>query len=147
MEGKLDGNLLHRELTDTIIGVFYEVYNELGFGFLESVYEEAMVIALRDKGLNVEQQVRIPVWFRGREIGIYEADLIVERSVIVELKAVRQLAETHVAQLLHYLRATKIEVGLVMNFGLKPEFKRRAFENTRKVLSNTDKPLLEYLFS
>ena len=70
----MDGSLLHRELTDSIIGVFYDVYNELGFGFLESVYEEAMVIALRDKGLQVEQQVAIPVWFRGQTIGTYEAD-------------------------------------------------------------------------
>ena len=147
MEDKSNDSLLHRELTDTIIGVFYDVYNELGFGFLESVYEEAMLIALSEKGLDVRQQVAVPVWFRGRKIGIYEADLIVERSVIIELKAVRQLAEAHLAQLMHYLRATKIEVGLVMNFGLKPEFKRRVFENTRKVLPDPNKPLLEYLLS
>ena len=116
----MDGSLLHRELTDSIIGVFYDVYNELGFGFLESVYEEAMVIALGEKGLQVEQQIPVPVWFRGQPIGTFAADLIVERSVIIELKAVRQLAEAHSAQLMHYLRATEIEVGLVMNFGLTP---------------------------
>ena len=143
----MDGSLLHRELTDSIIGVFYDVYNELGFGFLESVYEEAMVIALRAKGLQVEQQVAIPVWFRGQTIGTYEADLIVERSVIIELKAVRQVAEAHIAQLMHYLRATQIEVGLVMNFGHTPEFKRRVFENARKASPDPDKPLLEYLLS
>ena len=143
----MDGSLLHRELTDSIIGVFYDVYNELGFGFLESVYEAAMVIALRDRGLQVDQQVAIPVWFRGQKIGTFEADLIVERSVIIELKAVRQVADAHIAQLMHYLRATQIEVGLVMNFGHTPEFKRRVFENTRKAAPNPDKPLLEYLFS
>jgi GxxExxY protein len=128
----MDGSLKYRELTEIIIGVFYEVYNELGFGFLESVYEDAMVIALEEKGLKVEQQVPIPVWFRGRSLGKFEADLIVERAVIIELKAVSQLIEAHIAQLMHYLRATEIEVGLVMNFGLRPEFKRRAFENARK---------------
>ncbi len=143
----MDESLLHRDLTDSIIGVFYDVYNELGFGFLESVYEEAMVIALRDRGLQVEQQVAVPVWFRGQPVGTYEADLIVNQSVIIELKAVRQLAEAHVAQLMHYLRATQVEVGLVLNFGSKPEFKRRVFENARKIGKDPDKPLLEYLFS
>ena len=143
----MDGSLLHRELTDSIIGVFYDVYNELGFGFLESVYEEAMVIALGEKGLQVEQQIPVPVWFRGQPIGTFAADLIVERSVIIELKAVRQLAEAHSAQLMHYLRATEIEVGLVMNFGLTPEFKRRVFENSRKTQTDPEKPLLEHLFS
>ena len=128
----MNDSLKHRELTDTIIGVFYDVYNELGFGFLESVYENAMVISLVEKDLTVEQQAPIPVWFRGRSIGKFEADLIVERAVIVELKAVSQLSEAHVAQLMHYLRATDIEVGLVMNFGQRPDFKRRVFENTRK---------------
>lgn len=143
----MEDSLLHRDLTDSIIGVFYDVYNELGFGFLESVYEEAMVIALREKGLDVQQQVPVPVWFRGREIGVYAADLFVEQSVIIELKALRQISEAHIAQLMHYLRATKIEVGLVMNFGLRPEFKRRAFENARKAFVEAEKPLIEYLLS
>jgi GxxExxY protein len=95
--------LKHRDLTDKIIGTFYEVYNELGFGFLESVYEEAMLMALRAKSLRVEQQVPIPVWFRGRKIGNFEADLIVEDIIILELKAVRCLDEAHQAQLLNYL--------------------------------------------
>lgn len=129
----MNGDILHRELTDSIIGVYYEVYNELGFGFLESVYEEAMVIALREKGLKVEQQVAVPVWFRGQSIGTYLADLIVAGVVIIELKAVRQLSDVHIAQLMHYLRATQIEVGLVMNFGQSADFKRRVFENSRKV--------------
>ena len=140
-------NLLHRELTDKIICVFYEVYNELCFGFLESVYEDAMVIALEEKGLKVERQVPIPVWFRGLSLGKFEADLIVERAVIIELKAVSQLVEAHVAQLIHYLRATEIEVGLVMNFGQRPEFKRRAFENKRKGTYTQPRSATENLFS
>ena len=128
----MEGSLKHRDLTDKIIGVFYEVYNELGFGFLESVYENAMVIALEEKGLKVERQVLIPVWFRGRPLGTFAADLVVECAVILELKAVTRLIEAHVAQLMHYLRATQIEVGLVMNFGQQPEFKRRVYENARK---------------
>ena len=128
----MDNGLIHRDLTNKIIGVFYEVYNELGFGFLESVYEDAMVIALEESGLQVEQQVAIPVLFRGRSLGNFGADLIVDGSVIIELKAVSRLVDAHIAQLMHYLRATDIEVGLVMNFGQQPEFKRRVFENERK---------------
>jgi len=143
----MDGSLLHRELTDTIIGVYYDVYNELGFGFLESVYEDAVVIALEDRGLTVEQQVPIPVWFRGRPISTFEADLVVNRSVIIELKAVSQLAEAHVAQLMHYLRATEIEVGLLMNFGPKPEFKRRVFENSRKGVNHSESSLIQNLLA
>ncbi|MGD9561610.1 MAG: GxxExxY protein [Pyrinomonadaceae bacterium] len=142
----MDNGLIHRDLTDKIIGTFYEVYNELGFGFLESVYEDAMVIALEEKGLEVGQQISVPVWFRGRSIGTFAADLLVEHRVIVELKAVSQLVEAHVAQLMHYLRATEVEVGLVMNFGLRPEFKRRVFENARKRPTEPS-ALLENLFS
>src|SRR4029079_2878847 len=105
----MEGSLKHRDLTDKISGVVYEVYNELGFGFLESVYENAMVIALEEKGLKVERQVLIPVWFRGRPLGTFAADLVVECAVILELKAVTRLIEAHVAQLMHYLRATQIE--------------------------------------
>ncbi|HEY2865750.1 MAG TPA: GxxExxY protein [Pyrinomonadaceae bacterium] len=143
----MDDGLLHRDLTDQIIGVFYDVYNELGYGFLESIYEDAMVIALQEAGLTVEQQVPVPVWFRGVSLGTFEADLLVNRSVIIELKAVKQLAEVHVAQLMHYLRATEIEVGLVMNFGDKPEFKRRVFDNSRKGLNCAPVSLIENLFS
>jgi GxxExxY protein len=128
----MEDSLKHRELTEKIIATFYEVYNELGFGFLESVYEEAMLIALSAKGLKANQQIPIPVWFRGKKIGNFEADLIVEDVVILELKAVRLLDEAHKAQLLNYLRATEIEVGLLLNFGQRPEFKRLAFDNQRK---------------
>ena len=124
--------MLHRALTEKIIGSFYDVYNELGHGFLESVYETAMVITLRDKGLEVAQQVEIPVWFRGQQIGLFFADLMVEGCVIVELKAVRSIDPSHEAQLLHYLRATEIELGLLLNFGVKPEIKRKIYDNPRK---------------
>lgn len=124
--------MLHHTLTEKIIGVFYDVYNELGHGFLESVYETAMVIALREKGLNVEQQVEVPVWFRGQKIGAFFADLVVETVVIVELKAVRAIDPAHEAQLLHYLRATEIELGLLLNFGVRPEIKRKIYDNPRK---------------
>lgn len=125
--------MLHHELTEKIIGVFYDVYNELGHGFLESVYETAMVIALREKGLLVEQQVEIPVWFRGHKIGTFFEDLLVEGCVIVELKAVRSIDPSHEAQLLHYLRATQVELGLVLNFGVRPEIKRKIYDNPRKI--------------
>lgn len=143
----MDERFKHGDLTDKIIGTFYEVYNELGFGFLESVYEEAMIIALREKGLKVEQQIPIPVWFRGKKIGNFESDLIVNNLVIVELKAVKLIDETHIAQLLNYLRATEIEVGLVLNFGHKAEFRRQAFDNNRKRKPVTAKSMIENLLS
>jgi GxxExxY protein len=143
----MEDSLKHRDLTDLIIGTFYEVYNELGFGFLESVYEEAMIIALEAKGLKVGQQVPIPVWFRERKIGNFEADLIVENVVILELKAVKLIDEAHKAQLLNYLRATEIEVGLLLNFGQRPEFKRLAFDNHRKKHQLNNKSLVANLLS
>lgn len=123
---------LHADLTEKIIGTFYEVYNELGHGFIESVYENALCLALRDKGLEVHQQIAIPVWFRSRKVGYFEADILVNKLVLLELKAVRSFDEAHIAQLLNYLKATPIEVGLLLNFGPKPEFKRLAFSNERK---------------
>lgn len=122
----------HRELTEKIIGVFYEVYNELGHGFLESVYQEAMLIALIESGLRAAKRVPTPVWFRGQLVGDFKADILVEGAVLLELKAARALEPVHEAQLLNYLRATDIEVGLLMNFGVKPQFKRLAFDNDRK---------------
>ena len=124
--------LKHKELTETIIGVFFEVYNELGHGFLESVYERAFEIALTAKGINVLRQIQVPVAFRGQSVGDFVADMLVERSVLLELKAARTLDAAHEAQLLNYLRATEIEVGLLFNFGIKPEFRRLAFDNSRK---------------
>lgn len=125
----------HQELTQKIIGVFYEVYNELGHGFLECVYEEAMMIALADAGLRVARQLAVSVHFRGRSIGEFKADLLVEGAVIVELKAARALDSSHEAQTLNYLRGTAVEIALLMNFGPKPEFKRLAFANSRKQLT------------
>lgn len=122
----------HQELTDKIIGVFYEVYNELGHGFLESVYQKAMVIAFQERGISFEQQVEIPVWFHNQPAGIFYADLLIENTVIIELKAVRSIDPSHEAQLLNYLRATNIEVGLLLNFGVRPEIKRRIYDNPRK---------------
>jgi len=127
-----DSGLKHRALTQKIIGVFYEVYNELGHGFLESVYETAFGMALTSNGLSVLTQIEVPVWFRGKKIGDFTADMLVDKCVLLELKAGRALDRSHEAQLLNYLRATQIEVGMLFNFGLKPEFKRMVFDNSRK---------------
>jgi GxxExxY protein len=124
--------LKHSDLTEKIIGVFYDVYNELGHGFLESTYAEALLVALEESGLKTAREVPVPVWFRGRKVGQYYADLIVENAVLLELKAARTLESAHEAQLLHYLRATEVEVGLLLNFGLRPQFRRRLFDNARK---------------
>src|SRR5260370_20531001 len=110
--------LRHFELTDKIIGIFYDVYNELGYGFLDSTYAEEMLIALEQTGLKAEREVGVPVWFRGKKAGQYFADLVVDNRVLLELKASRALDKAHEAQLLHYLRATEIEVGLLLTFGL-----------------------------
>ena len=112
--------------------MFYEVYDELGHGFLESVYQDSVVIALQSERLQVQTPVDIPVWFRGTKVGKFEGDVLVERCVLLELEAARTLDSAHQAQLLNYLRATGIEVGLLLNFGLKPEFKRLVFDNVRK---------------
>lgn len=142
-----DGKLQHSDLTEKIIGSFYEVYNELGHGFLESVYENSLAIALREKGFEVYQQIAIPVHFRGNLVGDFDADLLVNRSVILELKAARNIDPAHIAQLLNYLKATEIEIGLLLNFGPKPKFKRLAFSNGRKAATSvlTDH-LLSHLF-
>ncbi len=124
--------LKHSEVTERIIGVFYDVYNELGHGFLESVYSEAMSLALAQHGLHAGREVPVPVWFRGVKVGQYFADLLVDNAVLVELKAVRNLEPWHEAQLLHYLRATEIEVGLLLNFGMRPQLRRLLFDNERK---------------
>ncbi|HXI25110.1 MAG TPA: GxxExxY protein [Pyrinomonadaceae bacterium] len=124
----------HKETTDQIIRAFYEVYNELGHGLLESVYERSLEIALNSLKLKVYRQIQIPVWFRGKPVGDFTADMLVEDCVLLELKAARALDASHQAQLLNYLRATEIEVGLLLNFGLKPEFKRLIFDNPRKAI-------------
>lgn len=125
--------LKHRDITDKILHAFFKiVYPDLGYGFLEKVYENALAISLRQMGLKVEQQAKILVYFTGEVVGEYYADLLVEDSVIVELKAAQNIAPEHEAQLLNYLRATPYEVGLLLNFGSKPDFRRKAFDNDRK---------------
>jgi GxxExxY protein len=124
--------LKYADVTDKIIGIFYDVYNELGYGFLESVYEESLVIALRQAGLIVNRQVPVPVWFRNQKVGEFRADVTVENCVLLELKCAKGLDSAHEAQILHYLKSTDIEVGLLLNFGLKPQFRRLLFDNERK---------------
>ena len=122
----------HTDITEKIINAFYTVYNTLGYGFLEKVYRNAMTIELRKLELDVVPEAQIQVYYGGHLVGEYFADLLVGGAVIVELKAVRQLAEQHEAQLLNYLKATPYEVGLLLNFGPKPGIKRKAFDNSRK---------------
>ncbi len=122
----------YSDLTKQIIGAFFKVYNTLGYGFSEKVYEKALVLELQKLGLKVKQQQKILVYYDGQEVGEYFADIIVNQVVIIELKAVRQLLKEHEAQLLNYLKATRIEVGLLLNFGPKAEHKRKVYDNTRK---------------
>lgn len=130
----MEGELKHRDLTEKILQAFFKkVYARLGYGFLEKVYENAMAIELRKMGLQVEQQHKILVYYDGEIVGEYFADLLVEGKVIVELKAAQAVAKEHEAQLLNYLRATPYEVGLLLNFGPKPSFARKASDNNRKV--------------
>jgi len=126
-------DLKHKDITDKVLHAFYKiVYPQLGYGFLEKVYENAMAIALASLGLKVQQQAKIFVYFQKQIIGEYYADLLVEDVVIVELKAVSRLLSEHEAQLLNYLRATPYEVGLLLNFGPKPDFCRKVYDNSRK---------------
>ena len=124
--------LIHENLTGQIIKAFYNVYNELGYGFLEKVYENALALELESMGLRVGRQRPIRVHYLGRQVGDYYADLIVEGLVIFELKCAEALCEAHEAQLLNYLKATDVEVGLLLNFGRKPAFRRKIFTNDKK---------------
>ncbi len=126
---RASGNLLHGELTRSVIGCAFDVINELGHGFLESVYESAMIIALEEAGISVESQKPIDVSFRGRSIGNFYADLLVEEKVIVELKTASALAPEHSAQVINYLNATGIQVGLLLNFG-NPKLEYKRFTRT-----------------
>ena len=127
--------LIHKDLTDKILKAYYTVYNELGYGFLENVYEKAMLYELQILGLKVERQKAVNVYYKGMVMGHYITDLIVEDKVILELKSQPEITEAHEAQLLHYLRGTTIEVGLLLNFGQKPAFRRKVFTNERKKFS------------
>ncbi|MDQ4079242.1 MAG: GxxExxY protein [Gemmatimonadota bacterium] len=122
--------LLHRQTTERIIGVFYDVYNELGRGYLESVYVGALAVALQQKGIPYRRETPLDVIFRGVSVGFFRADLVVEERVVVEVKAARTIDPAHEAQLLNYLRASRIQVGLLLNFGHRPGFRRLAFSRS-----------------
>ena len=124
--------MLHEKVTGAVIQAFYQVYNTLGYGFLEKVYENALTHELGKNGLTVRQQMPIKVHYDGRLVGEYFVDLCVEGVVIVEIKAAERLRPEHEAQLLNYLKATDVEVGLLLNFGPKPAFMRKIFTNDRK---------------
>ncbi len=122
----------YTELTEQIIKAYYKVYTALGYGFLEKVYENSLLLELKNQSLHVLAQSPIKVMYEGQIVGQYTADLLVEDKVIVEIKAVKILVAEHEAQLLNYLKATSVEVGLLLNFGPKPEVKRKIFDRTRK---------------
>lgn len=122
----------HELLTEKIIQAFYKVYNTLGYGFLEKVYQNAMFIELINIGFKVEKEKRILVYYFGNIVGDYNVDLIVEDIVAIELKAIEVLVEENELQLINYLKATNIEVGLLLNFGKKPQIKRKIFDNDKK---------------
>lgn len=128
--------LLHKDITDKVIKAFYKVYNELGFGFLENVYQNALFLELIVMDLNCEKQKQIKVYYNEQIIGEYFADLTVNNSVIIELKAAETLVEKHELQLINYLKATEIEVGLLLNFGKKAQFKRKLFTNDKKKIKS-----------
>lgn len=122
----------HGEVTDLVLKAFFRVYNELGYGFLEKVYENALIVAARDMGLEVQQQVKVHICFDGKVVGEHVIDLLFNNVVIVEVKAAKTLLDEHEAQLLNYLKATPYEVGLLLNFGSKPQFKRKVYDNQVK---------------
>lgn len=125
-------NYKHTELTEQVIKAFYKVYNVLGYGFLEKVYENALYLELKEMGFDVEKQKPIDVKYEGQSVGSYFADLVVEGTIIIELKAAEKLIEDHEFQLINYLKATDMEVGLLLNFGKKPEIRRKVFSSQYK---------------
>ena len=131
-------SLLHKDITEEIISAYYYVYNELGYGFLEKVYENAMLIELKSRGLKVESQKTIKVYFNETIVGDYFADIVVEDKIILELKSCESLSPEHEVQLFNYLKATNIEVGLLFNFGKRPAFKRKILTNDNKKISIID---------
>lgn len=116
--------MVHGELTREIIGAFYDVYNKLGYGFVESVYQRALPVALAKRGIKSEREVPLSVIYEGKDVGVFRADLIVEKKVIVESKVADKIVQVHEMQLLNYLKATGIKVGLILNFGPQPTFRR-----------------------
>jgi GxxExxY protein len=128
----IDSNYKHSELTDAIIGVFYEVYNELGLGFLESVYRNSLRLALAEKGFSVEQEAPVAVHFRGKNVGDFRADLIVNRTILLELETADRIVAAYESQVLNYLWSTLLELGLVLNFGPRPQVRGLLLDNFRK---------------
>ena len=118
-------DLLHHEITSEVLRAYYRVYNFLGYGFLEKVYHNALLFELANTALRFENRVPIEVHYKGVNVGLYNADIVVEEKVIIEIKAVEMLRKEHEAQLLNYLKATGIRVGMLLNFGKDPEFRRR----------------------
>ena len=124
--------LLHEEITGKIIKAFFNVYNELGYGFLEKVYEKSLLYELQLMGLAADNQTPIKVEYKNKNVGDYFADIIVEEKVIIELKAIECIIPEHEVQLVNYLKATNIEVGILLNFGPKPQYKRRVLTEEYK---------------
>lgn len=128
----MDTDFLYKEETDEIIEAFYEVYNTLGYGFLEWVYQNALYQELKRRGFDCKAQYPIKVFFKGQEVGEYYADVLVNECIILELKAVDTLCKEHELQLINYLKATDMEVGLLLNFGERPQIRRKIYTNDRK---------------
>jgi GxxExxY protein len=128
----MNKEIVPKELVDIILSEFYIVHNDLGYGFLERVYQNALYFALKDEGLKCETEKSINVYHNGRVVGEYRADLLVEDKILLELKACETINPAHEAQLINYLKATNIEIGYVLNFGRKAEFSRKIFTNDRK---------------
>lgn len=128
----MDTDFLYKEETDEIIEAFYEVYNTLGYGFLERVYQNALYQELKRRGFDCKAQYPIKVFFKGQEVGEYYADVLVNECIILELKAVDTLCKEHELRLINYLKATDMEVGLLLNFGERPQIRRKIYTNDRK---------------
>ena len=134
----IDLNYKHSELTSKIIKAYFNVYNKLGYGFLEKVYANSMLIELKKLGLRCRAQAHIKVFYDSQEVGFYLADIIVNDAVIIETKAAQCLCEEHEAQLINYLKASDMEVGMLLNFGRKAEFRRKVFSTEFKTLLHND---------
>ena len=140
--------MIDEELTGRVIKVFYKIYNTLGYGFIESIYHNSMIIELVKEGLSIETEKPISVYYGPNVVGTFSADLVVEEKIILELKAKESLHSAHEAQLTNYLRATDVELGFLLNFGKEPEFKRKYFSNEKKrrLANSVDGDLLKSLF-
>lgn len=143
ISGKIDMRYKHSRLTEQIIKSYYTVYNELGYGFLEKVYENAMLVELFKSGIHAERQKRIVVYYDAVEVGEYFADLMIENKVIVELKASEKLMKNDEYQFINYLKATEVEVGLLLNFGKRPEFKRKIYSNKKWNEDDSDQKVID----